>query len=118
MPRLAKPIEFFYNENNEDYASTGNHYRSDIISNSNDPDSNDTNSNDTNSNDTNSNDTNSNDTNSNELTSFNNVLLILLNSIIKIFNGRKLNRNEYIYLGVFIIIFSSIMYLIYVSNHH
>jgi hypothetical protein len=113
MPRLAKPIEFFYNENNEDYTSTGNHYRSDIISNSNDPDSNDHDLNDTN-----SNDTNSNDTNSNELTSFNNVLLILLNSIIKIFNGRKLNRNEYIYLGVFIIIFSSIMYLIYVSNHH
>jgi hypothetical protein len=108
MPRLAKPIEFFYNENNEDYASTGNHYRSDIISNSNN----------VNSNNTNSNDTNSNDTNSNELTSFNNVLLILLNSIIKIFNGRKLNKNEYIYLGVFIIIFSSIMYLIYVSNHH
>jgi hypothetical protein len=98
MPRLAKPIEFFYNEENENYAATGNHYRSDIISNNNSNQLNLV--------------SNSNESNLIQLNSLNNILLILFNSIIKIFSGRKLNRNEYICLGVFIILFSCSIYLI------
>jgi len=101
MPRLAKPVEFFYNKETENYAATGNHYRSDIISNSNG------NISDSNGNISDSHE-NVNISDSNMSIS---ILLTLYNSIIKIFSGKQLNRNEYIYLGVFIIFFSSIMYI-------
>jgi len=112
MPRLTKPIEFFYNEEPENYAATGNHYRSDIISNSNGniSDSNE-NISDSHGNgnisDSHGN-VNISDSHGNVNIS---ILLTLYNSIIKIFSGKQLNRNEYIYLGVFIIFFSSIMYI-------
>ena len=91
MPRLARPIEFYYSEQNEDYAETGNHYRSQYIP---------------------STSSSSSSSSSSTSNSFINILLTLINSIIKLFNNNKLNRTEYIYLGVFIIFFCSIIYLI------